>query len=191
MDNRSTKQRFFEVSVQLFKEKGYKGTTMRDIAQRINVEAPTIYNYVSSKQALLDRFVFEMAEKFSSGIHQIEASSYSPLEKVKAIIGLNVRLTIENPNKIALLVNEWKHLEEPRLNEFLANRSAYEAKISQIILTGMDEGSIRKMDVKLAVNAFLSSIRWLFSWYSIDRSSVNPFELEKQMTDFVLGGIKT
>lgn len=162
---------------------------MRDIAQRVNVEAATIYNYIPSKQALLDQFVFDMAEKFYQGMSLIEASSYSPIEKLKAIIGLNVRLTIENPDKIALLVNEWKHLDEPRLNEFVKNRNAYEDKLRKIIKEGIKKKELRKMDIELMLNSILSSIRWLFLWYNTDRSGINPFELERQLTNFILFGV--
>jgi len=43
---------------------GFKATTMRGIAADIGIEAATIYNYVDSKQELLETMLFSIADKF-------------------------------------------------------------------------------------------------------------------------------
>ena len=178
------------VSLKLFHEKGFKATTMRDIAKALNIEAATLYNYVKSKQEILDQFLFEMADSFLKGITDIEQSSYSPIEKIKAIIALNVRMTVANPYKIGLLVGDWRHLASPRLEEFIENRNQYEALFRSIIRAAIEAKQIRPMDEEVAVQAILSSIRWLFSWYTPEKSAWNPVELEKQLMDFILMGIQ-
>ncbi len=184
-----TSEKLILETLKLFHERGFKATTMRDIAERVGIEAATVYNYVNSKQYLLDQFLFGMAERFYQGIIHIEQSTYSPIEKIKAVVSLNIRLTVENPYKVGLLVSEWKHLQEPRRSEFLENRKAYEGKFRGIIKAGIESGDLRRMDLEVATFSVLSSIRWLFSWYTPEKSSVNPIELEKQMTDFILHGV--
>lgn len=191
MEKKTTREKFQVETLKLFQQKGFKATTMRDIAKRLNIEAASIYNYVNSKQELLDRFLFDIANKFHQGITNIEGSSYSPLEKIKAIVGLNVRLTVENPYQVALLVSEWKQLKEPRLQEFIQNRTDYESKFRNVIKAGMDVGELRPMDLEIATFSILSSIRWLFSWYTPEKANINPIELEKQMIDFILKGIQS
>ena len=184
-----TRERFETEALKLFYEKGFKATTMRDIGERLDVEAATLYNYLKSKQELLDRFLFEMADRFQKGIRDIELSSYSPTEKIRALVGLNVRLTMENPYQVSLLVSEWKHLKEPRLTAFLENRADYESRFRSIIAAGIQSGELREMDLEVATYSVLSSIRWLFSWYTPEKKQVNPVEMEKQMVDFILHGL--
>ncbi len=190
MEKKTPKDRFFEETLKLFHEKGFKATTMRDIADQLNIEAATLYNYTESKQAILDDFLFEIADKFTSGIKNIEASTYSPLDKIKALVSLNVRLTWEHPYKIGLLVSEWKHLKEPRLTEFLENRKHYETRVESIVRAGIKEEELRNMNPEIATFAILSSIRWLFSWYTPEKAALNPIEFEKQIIDFILKGIQ-
>ena len=190
MERKTTREKFLEESLKLFHKKGFKATTMRDIARQLNIEAATLYNYVNSKQEILDGVLFEIANKFLDGINHIEQSSYKPLEKIKAFVALNVRLTSENPHKIGLLVGDWKHLKEPRLTEFLKNRQTYEAKFRAIVREGIESGEMRVMDEEVATYAILSSIRWLFSWYTPEKAGINPVELEKQLIDFILKGIQ-
>lgn len=189
MERKITRGQFIEESLKLFHQKGFKATTMRDIAQNLNIEAATIYNYIKSKQELLDQLLFEIANKFQTGIQNISASSYSPLEKIKLLVAMNVRLTVENPYHVALLVNEWKHLEEPRLTMFLENRGSYEHQFQAIVAAGIEQRELRSMELELATNAILSSVRWLFSWYTPEKANLNPIEMEKQMIDFVMKGI--
>lgn len=190
MERKITREGFIETALGLFHEKGFKATTMRDIAKALEIEAATLYNYIRSKQQLLDDLVFEIAHQFHDGLSNIYKSSYSPSEKLKAIVDLNVRLTTAHPYRVALLVGEWKHLQEDRQKEFLANRESYEQMVRDIIAQGMELQELRTMDLEVATYSFLSSIRWLFSWYIEQGKAVNPIELEKQMSDFILKGMQ-
>lgn len=190
MERKTTRAQFIAVSLKLFQQKGFKATTMRDIAQELNIEAATLYNYIKSKQALLDGLLFEIANRFHEGLSNIESSSYAPLDKIKALVNLNVRLTVEYPYHVSLLVNDWKHLEEPRRSAFVKNREEYEGMVRQIIQKGIETGSLRPMDLEIATYSILSSIRWLFSWYIAHAEDQNPIELEKQLVDFILKGMQ-
>lgn len=189
MERKTTRDQFYQVSLKLFYEKGFTATSMRDIAGRLDIQAATLYNYVSSKQEILDNFLFEIANKFHGGMTQISQSSYTPLEKLKSVIALNVRLTSENPYKVSMLVSEWKHLEAARRKEFLENRQGYESMLRSIISEGMEVRQFRQANLEIALQAILSSIRWMFTWYASEAQVPNPVELEKQMTDFVLSGM--
>ena len=183
------REKFFSESLKLIHEKGFKATTMRDIAERMNFEVANIYNYIDSKQALLETFLLDIAEQFHSGIDNISQSSYSPLEKLKAVINLHVQLTAQNPYVVSLLHNEWRSLKEPNLTEFLQGRNEYGDKVQAIIEEGMKIGEIRKMDPEIATRTFLAAIRWIYDRYIDYSLKINPFELEKQISDIVLRGL--
>lgn len=189
MERKTTRKQFYFEALKLFHEKGFKATSMRDIAEKLDIKAATLYNYIDSKHEILEVLLFEVANKFKQGIEDISLSTYSPTEKLKAVIGLNVRLTVEFPYQISLLVSEWKHLNDEKKADFLANRNGYEAKLREIIQEGMKQGELRPMNLEIAMQAILSSIRWLFTWYSVEKDLLNPVELEKQMVDFILSGV--
>ncbi|MEM6802634.1 MAG: TetR/AcrR family transcriptional regulator [Bacteroidota bacterium] len=190
MERKITREQFYQESLKLFFEKGYKATSMRNIAQRLNIQAATLYNYVKSKEGLLEVLLFDIADRFHAGMKDIQTSSYSPIEKLKALVALNVRLTVAHPYSVSMLINEWKNLEAGRREKFLENRNSYESMLREIIDEGIKCGELRPMNLDLAMEAILSSIRWLFTWYSRESGqSPNPVELEKQMADFILFGV--
>lgn len=183
------KKKFLDESLKMIHEKGYKATTMRDLAERMGFEVSNIYNFIESKEALLESYLFQISEDFHSGIDNILDSSYSPTEKLKALVSLNIRLTSTKPYQVGLLVNEWRNLKEPKLTRFVVRRSEYEEKVRIIISEGIDSGEFRAFDMDIITHAVLSSVRWIYYWYTDHSEEINPVELEKQLTEFVFWGV--
>jgi len=164
--------------------------TMRDLANEMECKVSNIYNYIKSKQGILDKLLFEISQKFHDGIQDIENSSYGPLEKLKAIISLHVRMTVDHPYQIQLLTFEWRHLETKRKAEFIKLRELYEHKLRSVLQAGLENQELEFNDPEFSMHCMLSSIRWIYSWYSPEKvSGMNPIEIEKNMTDFILNGL--
>ncbi|WP_074410294.1 TetR family transcriptional regulator [Aquimarina megaterium] len=189
MKGKAKKEIFFEESLKLFYEKGFKATTMRDIARKMNFEVANIYNYIDSKSSLLEEYLFDISEKFHSSIDDIIASSYTPEEKLRLIISTHVRLTAKRPYEIALLVNEWRNLKEPKLNEFVTKRDAYEDKVKSVIKSGIELKQFRIVNLDIITDLVLSTLRWLYDKYTDNNVKVNSVELEKEIADFIMSGL--
>ena len=183
------KKQFLDESLKMIHEKGYKATTMRDLADRMGFEVSNIYNFIDSKEALLETYLFQISEDFHTGIDHILDSSYTATEKLRALVSLNIRLTSTKPYQVGLLVNEWRNLKKPKLKKFIDRRSEYEEKVRRIIREGIESGECRPFDLDIITHAVLSSVRWIYYWYTDHTEEANPVELEKQLTEFILGGV--
>lgn len=191
MDRNPKRAKFIKEATHLLSDKGYKAMTMRELASRLDCDKSNIYNYISSKQALLDQLLFEIADKFHNGLSEIEATSYPALDKLKEVIRLHIRMTFDNPNKMQIHASEWRFLEESRKKLFIKRKKIYEAKISDIVQAGIDEGAFKSGDNEFLRNCILSSIRWLYTWNSPSKKTVNQLEVEKNITEFILSGISS
>ena len=58
----NTKERILEVSLELFAQNGYLGTSMSDIAKQLGITKGALYKHYRSKQEILDRIVERMNE---------------------------------------------------------------------------------------------------------------------------------
>ncbi len=183
------RKKFYEKSLSLFYEKGFKGTTMRDIANALSCDVANIYNYTDSKQSILERFLFSISKEFHTELDRIISSQYNPAEKLEKVISFYVRLTFSKPLEISLLVNEWRHLTDDKLEQFIRERNEFEKKVSQIITAGIESGIFIHIDINLATHLFLSSLRLLFDRYTFLDKSVNPLEVERQIGKYILRGI--
>lgn len=186
MKKNSKKERFLAVVLKLIHKKGFRATTMRDIAKELNFEVANVYNYIDSKQSLLEEYLFDIQDEFHSAIDPILDSSHTAKEKLSLVISSYIRITTQRPYEQALLVNEWRNLKEPQLQEFVERRKAYEDKLHCIITVGVEQGEFRPLDVEIATQTILASLRWLHKRYLDTEVILNPVEIDKQLTDFIL-----
>lgn len=179
---------FHRKALALILQKGYRGTTMRDLADFMQCDVSNIYNYVASKQALLKHHLFLMSQRFHQGIDEIAKSGLTPLAQIEEVIRLYVSVSFEKPYQTALLVAEWRHLDEPDRTTFLAERDDYEAKVRKMVKRGIRVGELKTISPDTATHLILSSLRWLFQ-YVKDNPKANKIKVEREITTFVLRGI--
>ena len=63
--NGTKKDAIIKKAAALFRNKGFKATSMRELAEKIGVEAPSLYNHIGSKSELLQAICFKVAEDFT------------------------------------------------------------------------------------------------------------------------------
>ena len=185
----SRKEEIRTQAAALFRKKGYSSTSMRDIAEAVGIKAASIYNHIQSKQDLLEDLLLSMAHLFTQGMADIQTTSLSPEEKLEKIIALHVRLSIEHTDAISLITSEWVHLKEPAYTVYRRLRDSYETDFKEVIEQGKKEGIFRRLDTDVILFSTLSTLRWLYSWYS-KNSSYNSKNLEEQLCQILINGIK-
>ena len=184
----SRKKSIIAASAVLFRNKGYSATTMRDIARELGIEAASLYNHIPSKQQILSELLMDIAQLFTEGMVTILASSASPLEQLEKLIAMHVQLTINHTDAISLIPSEWVHLEEPNLKEFVLLRDKYEKDFRTLMQAAVDAGELDIVDLDLAVFTLLSTLRWLYSWYSKYQPE-DASALESELTRYLIKGI--
>ncbi len=188
---KTKKELVFEAAGKLFMEKGYLAASMRELAERVGLEqASSLYNHLKSKEEVLRKICFDNANKFITGITGIESQQVSASEKVKQLIELHIRVAIEDFTSVTVFNDEWRHLSEPFLSEFLALRKDYETRFKNIIDEGIASGVFKKINPTVALYTILTSIRWIHYWYNEDRNP-NRAALEKDITGLLLTGLES
>lgn len=149
------------------------------------MEAPSLYNHISSKQQILSELLMKVAHRFTKGMAEVKASGSSPREALEALVKLHVDITIEHPDAIALLTAEFVHLEGQAALEFHDLKDAYEEDFRDWIKLAISEGQFPDLDVELSLFSILSTLRWFYSWYG-RRTSLDKEELERQMSELLI-----
>lgn len=189
MKANTMRERFYDTSLRLINKKGFKATTMRDIAGELGCDVANIYNYIDNKQNLLEGFIFEIADEFALQMENISSSTLSPKEKLREVISMHVEVTTKYPHQASLMFNEWRNLKGSSLEKLLLSRKEYLQKVNKIIQDGIEANQFFKVDLNIATQTILSSTRWLYEWYGKQERRVNTIELKKQLCDFILRSI--
>ena len=178
-----------EIAAKLFKIKGFTATTMRDIAEQVGIEAASMYNHIKSKDEILQAICFKISNEYISQLNAIENQSKSPVEKIKELIRLHVRIIITDIDSISVANNEWKHLSEEALTAFKDARRDYEQRFATIIEAGIAAGELQPINISVALFTILSAVRWVELWYKNDRE-ISPEILEENIISLLMNGLE-
>ncbi|NNC84028.1 MAG: TetR/AcrR family transcriptional regulator [Flavobacteriales bacterium] len=180
MKGLSRKEQIKWAAASMFRKRGFKATSMRDIAAGMGMEAPSLYNHISSKQEILSELLMTIAHHYTDGMEEIKHAPLTASEKLERLIKLHVDIAVDHTDAVSLLINEWVHLEGPIADEFNALKDGYEKDFKGILAQSLKERKVPEVDVDLALFSILSTLRWLYSWYSRN-PGINRIELEQQM----------
>ncbi len=173
----------------LFRERGYSATSMRDIASTVGIEVASLYNHIDSKESMLQQICFTMAEKFLAIIPLVKHLQERPEEQLKEAIRLHVLVITSHADESAVFVHEWKHLSEPHLSTFKKMRNNYEGFYRDLIRRGEELGLFKNIHEKFVMMVLFSSINWLYDYYK-PNGKLNPSQISDIITDIFLNGIK-
>lgn len=187
---KNKKQKILEEAARLFREKGYRATSMRDLAQAVNLKASSLYNHISGKEHILREICLNTAERFHRELDLIESREESAEGRVRALIQWHIQVATEDITSITAFNDEWRHLTEPYLSEFIDQRKAYETRFRTIIQDGMKDGSFKVLHANIALHTIFSAIRWIYDWYQPGKS-ISRQQLEEEIAGLLLGGLCT
>ncbi len=186
--NGTKKDTIIRIAASLFRKKGFSGTSMRELAESLGVEASSLYNHIGSKSELLQSICFKVANEFTSHLNEIENQNNSAVIRLKELIRFHIHMMLDEYDEVFVANHEWKQLDEPYLSNFLNQRKAYENRLTEIVKQGVQKKEFKNVHPQVAVFTILSAVRGLELWQR-HKKNISPAALEKSMTDHLLNGI--
>ncbi|HEY1525755.1 MAG TPA: TetR family transcriptional regulator [Candidatus Angelobacter sp.] len=92
-----TRRKIYEAAMEMFREKGFEQTTMRDIAANAGVALGGAYYYFSSKEAIVLAFYHEMQEGSHEAILEALAGQKKLKDRLRCV--LEKRFELLTPNR--------------------------------------------------------------------------------------------
>ncbi|SFG11802.1 transcriptional regulator, TetR family [Pontibacter chinhatensis] len=184
------KEQIEKTATALFKSKGYAATSMRDLANALGIEAASIYSHIRSKEEILQRVCFKMADEFFDALDAAESMESTATVRLQRAIAAHVQVLTQNTEASAVFLHEWRHLSEPLHSNFLALRDKYEARFREIIHEGIQRGEFTVPDEKFAVLTILSALNWIHTWYKPE-GKMTPTEIAENLSEMLLNGLRS
>jgi AcrR family transcriptional regulator len=152
-------------AIDLFAEKGYSATSIRDIANSLKVSSSLLYYYFKNKEELLFTILEAIGEELLHTIDNEKNKTGDPLDVLRGMIMGHIRL-VEKENKRAKLFVEQQHNLSKKYLETInrQHRNIYDLYVNQ--LKKLREAGIISND-SLSVTAFaiIGMIMWSYRWY--------------------------
>lgn len=183
-----TRDDILEAAAQVFRQKGFHGASMQDIAEAVKLQKASLYHHVSSKQeillALLDRALDLLFERLEPLAHQ----NLSADEKLRQMILAYLRALTDEIDLAAVLLLEHRSLEPELHARHVPKRDRFEALWREVIAQGQQEGRFAVADVPLTVRAILGILNWTITWYR-PQGALTVQQIGEAYADLLLNGL--
>ena len=103
---RGTRERILEVAETFLAERGYDGTKLHLIAERVGIKKASLFHYFPSKEHLYRAVLQQNYAESERVTMEIFGSNASPLEKVRAAIGAYVDMIVARPERAKILLRQ-------------------------------------------------------------------------------------
>jgi AcrR family transcriptional regulator len=148
-----------------FFRQGYEATTVREIADALDIRAASIYYHYPDKQEILFELISSTMELLTRGVEEAIAGEPDPQARLAAIVTHHVVLHAVRPREATLGETELRSLTGERLERVLAMRDAYEQLVRDTLAAGAASGAFRLADPTLTAFAVISMCTNVGIWY--------------------------
>lgn len=181
-----TRKRIYDAALELFREKGFEQTTMRDIAQKANVALGGAYYYFSSKEAIVLAFYHDMQQSNHDELLELMDKSKKLKDRLRTIIEKRLELLLPNRGFCDALFRHAPDSSDPLSPFSEETRSIREGAIEHMQVA--IEGSDAKVPSDLKQH--LPYILWLYQmsiilFWLYDRSTGQ--QRTRKLIDLSLG----
>lgn len=184
-----TEERIREVAIRLFAQKGFQGTSIRDIAGETGLTSSALYYYMGTKEALLLQIMREVTAPLFEAAQKIVASRITPEEKLASLVLLHVWVHGTYPLSTQIAHAEIQHLTGEARQEMLDLRDRYEMLWRGVLRRGNDEGVFQIHKSRLAAIALIEMCSGITRWYRAD-GELTLHQLCQIHADWALGLVR-
>lgn len=183
------REEILTIACRLFSQKGYHGTTIRDISDACGILAGSLYAHINSKEDLLYEITERGARAFLESLRPIVESEKTAVEKLRQGLRAHIRVIEKNLEAATVFFHEWKALTDERRAKIQKKRDEYEALWARILSEGVERGEFADLDQKFARLLILSAGNWLYQWYC-PNGKLSADEIADRFVNMMLRGFQ-
>ena len=186
MELKEKQKKILDVAVELFKEKGYMGSSVRDLATKLNIKAASLYAHIRSKEEILEWICFGIAHEFFAQLQEIKNTNLPPKEKLNLFIDKHLSVVLENRDVTHIYSNEWKHLDG-RLPEFIEMRKNYQLEVEHFLLEIYKAENWELKSPTFTTRFILHTLNNSYFWFK--RNTESSVDIKEEIRDKILFGL--
>ncbi|MDH4049741.1 MAG: TetR/AcrR family transcriptional regulator [Gammaproteobacteria bacterium] len=172
----------------VFAEKGFHGSSTRDIAEHLGIKQGSLYYYFKSKEEALGEVCLFGIEDYVHRMQEIAASDQAFEAKLTATVTSHLSCYRERNEALKVYNDERLYLPAGRRIKLKQLGSQYRQQLEGIFEQGMESGVLRpSVDCHFAAQAVIGLCN---AWGDIivRDPDINMFDIIQKCTDLLLNG---
>ena len=152
-------------AVELFAERGYTATGIRDIARRVGLTSAALYHYTGGKELLLVGVMRDsLIEMHDRGRQAVEFSD-DPVIQLARLVKMHVGVQAFNPCSARVTDSEVRSLTSANRAVVVGLRDKYEGIWQRVLDGGVRSGAFEITDTRIARLAVLETCNGVVNWF--------------------------
>ncbi len=187
MENFNEKQiQILQIAEKLFSEKGFDGTSIREISSASNVNVAMVSYYFGSKEKLLESLIVYRTSDLKNSLEDISLETSKPIQKIEKFIQLYIERINNNRNFHHILLFEIS--SKKRAIDFESFNEIKKANINsleKIIIEGQTQNIFRK---DININLIIPTILGTYFYFQMHKSflgNVLLLETDEKYNEYI------
>ena len=186
MDSADRRLAIRKAAVKLIYEKGYRGFTMRGLAQAVGIKGASLYHHFPSKQAMLTWILVGIQDELTTLVRlAVSDAGALPTLQLPAAIRAHLRYHVDHRHEASISDSELRDLTPENRRRVVGLRDGYETIFRDIIRRGT-EFNCWNAEPRLAGFIVMAMCTGVSTWYRAD----GPLSLE-QIADYYTNFVVT
>ena len=161
------KDRMLRAAAKCFNEKGYSGSSLKDVANILGLTDAALYYYVKNKEELVYLCYLRAGDVGRETMDRAIAEGENGLDTVRRYLRYHLEVMTGERGPIAIM-SEVPSLKPEHREEILEISRRHSARFERILEQGIADGSIAPCDVRMTGNAIMGSLNWVPKWFHGD-----------------------
>jgi AcrR family transcriptional regulator len=151
-------------AAELFLTKGYNLTRLDDVADRLRITKPALYNYFRSKHDILLGCHMLGHDLIDASMAEIEEAGGDGLTRLRSLIRAYAGVMTQQFGMCLVRLDEHE-LSPKALAEVRRRRQSVNERFEAYLAKGIEDGSIHSCDVRLTAFWLAGALNWISRWY--------------------------
>jgi AcrR family transcriptional regulator len=168
----ATRERIHEAGLELFNERGYTGTTVRELADACGLAPGAMYNHFASKEALLFAIVDRVHDEADAVLSEtLRAGGDDPVAQLPALASAFTAFHIARPRETRVANRDYIYLPAAERDSVVRRRRRVRALFADVLREGERRGSFSLHElgsddaVRAASMAILNMVVLVGEWF--------------------------
>ncbi len=173
---------------ELFAEKGYHKTSIRDIARKSGISIGSLYDYLRNKEDILYLLAQEFFVKLRSEVLKVIEGDYDVVQELEGTLETMVRVVDQFQEYVLFTYRDSKYLKKEDLIALLEQDSFFTQTFTKIIQKGGEQGILETYEPEIVANMLtILTHSWALKRYNLKKYPFYTFQ--KILIQFILHGL--
>lgn len=163
----SRRTELLSIAAGLFAEKGFRNTTVRDIADAAGILSGSLYHHFDSKESMVDEVLKTFQDELFGQYDAILLGDGDARAKLERAVEVSFAAIDRHPHEVAIFQNEAAYLGTFERFGYLAERNAQSRAVWITLLDdGVRSGALRAdLDIELTYRFIRDTVWVAVGWY--------------------------